>query len=130
MRMALGAIVSASVASEFLQAAIDNGRDFDPADIAANLMGSFLALGLCQWYHKRMLERRRRRKLEGYGLVEAVEDLELGENIGGSSGQEMGVIAEEDEEADEAWDDMGGGPGEDIGAVDGSSNEASKQGAE
>ena len=93
-----------------MQAALPNGRDFDPIDIVANIIGSSLALALCQWYHKRMLERRRRRKLQGYGLVAAGEgedDLELGE--GGSSGQELGIVAEDDsDDGGEAWDEIGG----------------------
>lgn len=86
--------------SEFVQAALPNGREFDPLDIAANVVGSLAALGLCTLYHRRMLERKRRRK--GYGVVpqDGEEDVELGP-------QESGVVdAQED---DEPWDDMGGG---------------------
>ena len=85
--------------SEVLQSLLPNGRNFDALDIAANVVGSLAALGLCTLYHKRMLERKRRRK--GYGMVsqEGDEDLEL-------AGQEQGVV---DAHADdEAWDDMGG----------------------
>ena len=57
-----------------------------------------------------MLERRRRRKLQGYGLADPGEgenDLELGE--GGSSGQELGVVAHNDsDDGGEAWDEIGG----------------------
>ena len=99
-----------SVASEVVQGLLPNSRNFDPIDIAANVLGSIAALALCAWYHRRMLERRRRRKLQGYGIVgpgEGEEDLELGES--GSSGQELGVVAEEDDEDDgEAWDNMDG----------------------
>ena len=72
---------------------------FDPLDIVANMVGSLLALGICSWYHKRMLDRRRKRK--GYGAVpqEGV-DLELGE--GGGSGQEIGIVEDEGD----AWDAM------------------------
>ena len=76
------------VGSEFLQAAIpNNGREFDPYDILANLLGSLLAVGLCGWYHKRMLERRRVRKYTAVptgeeGIPEDGVDLELGEGVG------------------------------------------------
>ena len=85
--------------SEILQGLLPNDRKFDPLDIAANLVGSLSALGLCTLYHKRMLDRRRAKK--GYGVVpqEGEEgDLELGER------QEEGIV----EEQDEVWDDMGG----------------------
>ncbi|MCJ1454690.1 hypothetical protein MMC28_005043 [Mycoblastus sanguinarius] len=75
--------------SEALQGLLPNGRLFDPLDIAANIVGSILALGLCTLYHKRMLDRRRRAK--GYGVVPQEgegEDLELG-------GQESGVTGED-----------------------------------
>lgn len=54
-----------------------------------------------------MLERKRKKKLQGYGIIagEGEEDVELGE--GGSSSQELGVVAEEDDEdGGEAWDDL------------------------
>lgn len=93
-------IVGLGVTSELLQAFLPNGRQFDPLDIAANVVGSGGALGLCTLYHRRMLERKRRRK--GYGPVaqEGQEDVELGE-------QETGVTdrAEEGED-NEAWDDL------------------------
>ncbi|KAL9043850.1 MAG: hypothetical protein Q9214_002974 [Letrouitia sp. 1 TL-2023] len=63
-----------------LQGLLPNGLGFDPVDILANVLGSLLALGLCSVYHKRMLDRRRRRK--GYGDLPqdgAGEDLELGD---------------------------------------------------
>ncbi|KAL8745062.1 MAG: hypothetical protein Q9190_002774 [Brigantiaea leucoxantha] len=91
--------VGLAVGSEVLQALLPNGRIFDPLDIAANIFGSLLALGLCTMYHKRMLDRRRRRK--GYGVVqqeEAGEDLELG----ASEPQEQGVVDAE------AWDELQG----------------------
>ncbi|MCJ1382394.1 hypothetical protein MMC17_005507 [Xylographa soralifera] len=113
------------VGSEFLQAALPNGRLFDPLDIAANLVGSMIALAICSWYHGRMLERKRRRKLEGYGLLGPggeIGDLELGE--GGSSGQESGqeIGVEDnrpkdvDDETGEAWDEIGGSEGGDADA--------------
>jgi hypothetical protein len=108
------------VGSEFLQAFVPNNRTFDSLDIVANLAGSLLALSLCTWYHGRMLDRKRRRKLEGYGLMAGGEegDLELGE--GGSSEQELGIVDRTDDDVDEtgeAWDDIGGSEGaeSDIG---------------
>ncbi|KAG8669881.1 hypothetical protein FPOAC2_09223 [Fusarium poae] len=73
------------VGSEFVQSFLDNGREFDLHDIVANLIGSLLGVGLCSWYHKRMLERRRRRR---YSAVPGEDqgDVELGE------GHESGVV--------------------------------------
>jgi len=84
--------------SELLQGLLPNGRDFDPLDVAANVAGSLAALALCAWYHKRMLERKRLRKMGPNGTTveyDAVpgedddrdgaprdDDLELGEGIG------------------------------------------------
>ena len=81
--------------SEFLQALIPNGRAFDLYDIVANVVGSLLALGVCSWYHTRMLERKRVRR--GYNTVgtgeDGVDDLELGESIGlGAGAQESGEV--------------------------------------
>ncbi|KAJ9426711.1 hypothetical protein QL093DRAFT_2187519 [Fusarium oxysporum] len=58
---------------------------FDLYDIIANVIGSLLGVGLCSWYHKRMLERKRRRR---YSAVPGEEqgDVELGE------GHESGVM--------------------------------------
>jgi hypothetical protein len=108
MKLVLGASTALALLSELVQELLPNGREFDPIDIIANLIGSFLALTLCAWYHKRMLERRRRRKIEGYGLVAGVEgdDVELGE--GTREGQEIGLVAEEDDDGGEAWDDIDG----------------------
>ena len=111
IKLVLAAMLVLSIGSEALQAALPNGRTFDPVDIGANLLGSVLALGLCSWYHKRMLERKRRRKLQGYGHVVGGdgEDVELGE--GGSGGQELEVLTgdEGSDDGGEAWDDMDGG---------------------
>ncbi|KAI4190547.1 MAG: hypothetical protein LQ346_004899 [Caloplaca aetnensis] len=87
--------------SEALQIILPNGRYPDPINIAANVLGSLFALALCAIYHKRMLDRRRRRK--GYGVVPQDgegEDLELGP----SERQESGVTA-----AGEDWDEVHGG---------------------
>ncbi|MCJ1356231.1 MAG: hypothetical protein MMC33_006225 [Icmadophila ericetorum] len=111
------------IGSEFLQFLLPINRDFDPLDIVANLIGSSLALGLCTLYHKRMLERKRKKKLEGYGIVDGgEEDLELGEGVGG---QESGTVehhaanADEEGESAEAWDEIGGEESEtgDIGKL-------------
>ncbi|KAL8690548.1 MAG: hypothetical protein Q9218_004025 [Villophora microphyllina] len=87
--------------SEALQFVLPNGRDFDPVNIAANVLGSLTALALCTVYHKRMLDRRRRRK--GYGIVPQDgegEDVELGP----TTGEETGVVDTGDE-----WDEVHGG---------------------
>jgi hypothetical protein len=84
-----------------LQALLPNDRDFDPFDILANVVGSGLALAACSWYHRRMLERRRRNK-QHYDAVPGGEedlegldggerDLELGEGFGVGQ-QETGRI--------------------------------------
>ncbi|TQN71671.1 hypothetical protein CSHISOI_03833 [Colletotrichum shisoi] len=74
------------VGSEFLQGFLPNGREFDFYDIVANIVGSLAGLGLCSWYHKRMLERKRRTKTYQAVPGEDDEDVELGE------GHETGVI--------------------------------------
>jgi VanZ family protein len=110
------------VGSEFLQGFLPNGRVFDLYDLIANVVGSLAALGLCSWYHKRMLERKRQRK--GYGAVPGEEgaddDLELGEAaVPQESGvasagdapdaQRASTLEEEvdnwDENAVDAWDE-------------------------
>jgi hypothetical protein len=114
------------VGSEFLQAVVPNGRNFDLFDIVANVAGSLAALGLCSWYHNRMLERKRLAK--NYQAVSGDgEDLELGEGVGAqetgvTSGERAQTVEEEvdnwDENAVDAWDeeehatgtDEGGGP--------------------
>ncbi|KAL9600990.1 MAG: hypothetical protein Q9219_002812 [cf. Caloplaca sp. 3 TL-2023] len=86
--------------SEAVQVLLPKSRNFDPANIAANVLGSLSALALCTIYHKRMLDRRRQRK--GYGVVPQDgegEDLELGP----SERQETGVV-----DAGEQWDDIHG----------------------
>lgn len=85
------------VGSEFLQDFLPNGRDFDLYDIVANVVGSLTGLGLCSWYHKRMLDRRRSRKQ--YGAIpggEGGEDIELGDPVFGGDHEE-GVIVSEPE---------------------------------
>jgi hypothetical protein len=106
------------VGSEFVQSFLPNDRDFDLYDIVANVIGSLAGLGLCTWYHKRMLERKRQRKTYNAVPGEDEADVELAE------GQESGIIdntarsrtlEEEvdnwDENAVDDWDD--GDPQED-----------------
>ncbi|PFH56378.1 hypothetical protein XA68_16597 [Ophiocordyceps unilateralis] len=63
------------VGSEFVQSFLPNDRDFDLYDIVANVVGSLAGLGLCSWYHRRMLERRRKRK--SYTAVPDEDGVEL-----------------------------------------------------
>ncbi|KAK3321582.1 hypothetical protein B0H66DRAFT_552113 [Apodospora peruviana] len=88
------------VGSEFVQALLPNGREFDLFDLVANVVGSLASLGLCSWYHQRMLERKRTRRqynaVPGEDTDDAVGDLELGEGIGlggGGEEHEEGVVA-------------------------------------
>ncbi|KAI0096295.1 hypothetical protein GGR51DRAFT_543708 [Nemania sp. FL0031] len=85
------------VGSEFLQGFLPNGRNFDLNDIIANLIGSLAGLGLCSWYHQRMLERKRQRR---YSAVPGDEptDLELGEGLGLGE-QEEGITSVDAEPA-------------------------------
>lgn len=89
-------------ASEVIQGLLPIHRDFDYYDIVANVLGSLLALGLCNWYHKRMLERKRAAR--GYTAVAGDEerDIELGENV---EGQESGVVRPTVEEELDRWDE-------------------------
>lgn len=83
---------------------MQNAREFDMYDIVANLIGSLAALGLCAWYHKRMLDRRRAAK--SYHTVpgdDLERDVELGEGVGE---QETGVTRGRTvEEELENWDE-------------------------
>ncbi|KAL3453784.1 hypothetical protein BJX65DRAFT_301601 [Aspergillus insuetus] len=101
------------VGSEILQSIIPNGRSFDPFDILANIVGSAGAVGLCSWYHRRMLERRRKARFGS--LSEGGDDVELGLAPGhreddGLGAQESGVMDLEqevdnwDENAVDNWD--------------------------
>ena len=70
---------------------LQNGRDFDPYDILANVVGSLIALFACSWYHKRMLERRRAAR--NYHIVPGEEqDVELGDASVSNTQQETGVL--------------------------------------
>ncbi|KAF2018446.1 hypothetical protein BU24DRAFT_390361 [Aaosphaeria arxii CBS 175.79] len=94
--------VGLGFASEIIQGLIPNGRDFDYYDILANVVGSISALAVCNWYHKRMLERKRAAR--GYAAVagEDDRDVELGEGV---EGQESGVVRPTVEEELEQWDE-------------------------
>jgi len=94
------------VGLEFAQAFLPNGRDFDIFDIVANILGSLAGVGACLWYHKRMLERKRRTKTVNIGEGGDDDyDVELGEGIGL---QEDGIVegATLEEEVDN-WDENG-----------------------
>jgi VanZ family protein len=100
------------IGSEIVQAILPNDRPFDPFDILANLVGSLGAVGLCSWYHRRMLERRRKARFGALG-DEREDDVELGGAGGSESGlgpQESGVMTLEqevdnwDENAVDNWD--------------------------
>ncbi|OAA62928.1 VanZ domain protein [Cordyceps fumosorosea ARSEF 2679] len=112
------------VGSEFLQSVLPNDRDFDAYDIAANLAGSLLGLGLCSWYHRRMLERRRQKKTYTAVPGEDDGDLELGEGhetgIVEDGGAPPQTLEEEldnwDENAPDDWEDEGNAEGADIAA--------------
>lgn len=81
------------------------GRDFDYFDIVANVLGSLTALGLCNWYHKRMLERKRAAR--GYGAVAGDDhdvDIELGE-AHAEDGQESGVVRPDVDRELDNWDE-------------------------
>jgi len=92
------------VGSEVIQGLLPNERIFDPLDIASNILGSLGAVSLCTWYHKRMLERKRKSKTYTFAPGENEEfDLELGDDIGT---QHEGVIRGQtlDQEVDN-WDE-------------------------
>ncbi|KAI0475586.1 hypothetical protein GGR56DRAFT_675701 [Xylariaceae sp. FL0804] len=110
--------ITLGVGSEFLQGFLPNGRQFDLYDIVANVVGSLAGLGLCSWYHMRMLDRKRQRRRYDAVPGEDTDDLELGEGV---DRQEEGVTsAPQDERTttleqevdnwdengmDEDWDD-------------------------
>ncbi|KAL6709605.1 hypothetical protein ACN47E_001540 [Coniothyrium glycines] len=90
------------VASEIIQGLLPIDRDFDYYDIVANVLGSGLAIAGCNWYHKRMLERKRAAR--GYAAVvgDEEQDIELGESV---NGQESGVVRPTVDEELERWDE-------------------------
>lgn len=77
-------------------------REFDYYDILANVLGSLSAIAASNWYHKRMLERKRAAR--GYAAVAGDEerDIELGEGI---EGQESGVVRPTVDEELDHWDE-------------------------
>ncbi|KAI9888398.1 MAG: hypothetical protein M1814_000514 [Vezdaea aestivalis] len=94
------------ISSEVVQALIpNNGRFFDPYDVAANIIGSFAGLGLCSWYHKRMLERRRASKQFHVVPGEGEADLELGEQESGVTQTLEDQVDTWDENVEDNWDD-------------------------
>jgi VanZ family protein len=115
------------VGSEFVQSFLPNDREFDLYDIVANIVGSLAALGLCSWYHKRMLERRRQRKTYNAVPGEEEGDLELGE------GHETGVTDDEprgrtlEEEVDN-WDENAPDDWDEDDTVDVTKSEPAKDG--
>lgn len=116
-----------------VQGLLPNDRLFDPFDILANVVGSVGAIGICGWYHRRMLERRRQVRFGS--LSDDIgephdDDIELG--LSGSEShhlhedtgpQETGVITNLerevenwDENAVDNWDtEDGPGPDEENG---------------
>ncbi|KAJ5188622.1 hypothetical protein N7491_004942 [Penicillium cf. griseofulvum] len=127
------------VGSEVVQGFLPNGRDFDIFDIVANVVGSVGAIGLCSWYHRRMMERRRQSR---YGMMEdGTEDVELG-GVGNSrhdseamGPQESGVMSLEqevdnwDENAVDTWD-VAEGPSPEREAVPPSYHETGSVGGQ
>lgn len=81
------------IGSEIVQGFLPNDRAFDPFDVVANVVGSLSAVGLCGWYHRRMLERRRKNR---FGMMEGgADDVELGVGVGGHSRDEDGLGPQE-----------------------------------
>ncbi|RAH77531.1 hypothetical protein BO86DRAFT_218363 [Aspergillus japonicus CBS 114.51] len=108
------------IGSEIVQGLLPNGRTFDPFDLLANIVGSLGAVGLCSWYHRRMLDRRRKARFGSLGGGDGADDdddVELGLTGGhhqddhdGLGPQETGVLNLEqevdnwDENAVDNWD--------------------------
>jgi hypothetical protein len=123
------------IGSEIVQGILPNGRSFDPFDLLANIVGSLGAVGLCSWYHRRMLERRRKARFGALGDG-AGDDVELGVGPGhgdeneGLGPQESGVMDLErevdnwDENAADNWDSDDGA--DETGGLTGATNESSK----
>lgn len=96
---------------------LPNGRDFDLFDIVANVTGSLAGLGLCTWYHQRMLARRRAQRQYNAVPGDGDGDLELGEGhesgvVSGGDAEPPRTLEEEvdnwDENAMDDWDDEEG----------------------
>lgn len=117
--------VSLGIGSEIVQHFLENGRLFDIFDIIANVVGSLGAVGLCSWYHRRMLERRRKARFGTLVDGAGTDDVELGVHPSSGLGpQESGTTTLEqevdnwDENAVDNWDeadDIGGASGEGDG---------------
>ncbi|RAL15479.1 VanZ family protein [Aspergillus homomorphus CBS 101889] len=116
------------IGSEIVQGLLPNGRTFDPFDLLANIVGSLGAVGLCSWYHRRMLDRRRKARFGSLG-GDGADDVELGltgghhgEGEHGLGPQETGVLNLEqevdnwDENAVDNWDTEDG-PEELVGST-------------
>lgn len=95
------------IGSEILQGFLPNDRAFDPFDLLANVVGSLGAIGLCNLYHRRMLERRRKARFGALMDGTGGDDIELGagghEGGAGLGPQETGVMTLEQEV--DRWDE-------------------------
>lgn len=69
-----------------MQGLLPNGRDWDPYDVLANVVGSLLAVAVANWFHRRSAERRRLAKYSALATAEGEEDIELGV---GSASQDL-----------------------------------------
>lgn len=83
------------VGSEIIQGLLPNGRDWDPWDVLANVLGSLLAIAVANWFHRRSAERRRLAKYSALATAEGEEDIELGGPTIGSEDLEAGIGAQE-----------------------------------
>ena len=79
------------VISEIAQGYLAPTRQFDSKDIAANIAGSLIALGLSSFYHRRMLERRRNAR---YQRLRSSLDGEVEAQVG-STEIELNQVANE-----------------------------------
>ncbi|KAK4100382.1 hypothetical protein N658DRAFT_567498 [Parathielavia hyrcaniae] len=119
------------VGSEVLRAAVisfsssGGGGGFEVLNVIANLVGMLAGLGLCAWYHRRMVERKRLRKYTAVPTGEGEEDLELGEGpgLGGQTLEEE--VDNWDENAIDAWDEEDDAG--DVGAAAGKDADAKKR---
>jgi VanZ family protein len=124
------------IGSEVVQGLLPNGRDWDPYDVLANVLGSLLAIAVANWFHRRAAERRRLAKYDALTQVDGEEDIELGGTTlvngdleVGLAGQESGITTrtdslgalpktveeeldnwDENAEDEDAWSDDGGKP--------------------
>jgi len=101
--------VGLAVGSEFVQSFLPNDRDFDIFDIFANVAGSLVAVALCSWYHRRMLDRRRTLRRAGAGGAGG------GNGGGGNGGGGMDADDEDDVELGLTQGHGRDGDGEDEG---------------